>query len=276
MKQRPEQQQRTRVRKKPLKVGSFMSSPVISARPETSLLDAVDEMIKYGIGTIVIVDGERVVGVITEREILHHLVVDKTIPNKQVKYLLTQKFAKVTPETSILDAARIMISKKARLLVFQKDKRTGVDQLVGIITASDLVRAFLKADSRKNPSIERAMTNKIFTLSPESTILAAVKMMVKKRIGSVVVTTNGPPYAIFTERDLLNRVLARKHTDTEERVGDYCTYPIVTAKVGITAKRAAKIMLSRKIKRLPLTTKDKRIVAMLTARDLVEAFQRGR
>ncbi|MEP0824055.1 MAG: CBS domain-containing protein [Nitrososphaera sp.] len=276
MKPRPGQQQKRKARKKSLKVGSFMSSPVISSGPETNLLDAVDAMIKNGIGTIAIVDGERVVGVITEREILHHLVLNKTVSNKQTKYLLTKKFAKVTPETSILDAARIMISKKARLLVFQKDKRTGADQLVGIITASDIVRAFLKAGHKRNPSLEKVMTNKIFTISPESSILAAVKLMVKKRIGSVVLTTNGPPYAIFTERDLLNRVLAGQRIDIEERVGDYCTYPIVTAKVGITAKRAAKMMLSRKIKRLPLTTKGNKIVAMVTARDLVEAFQRSR
>jgi CBS domain-containing protein len=45
--------------------------------------------------------------------------------------------------------------------------------------------------------------------------------------------------------------------------------------MGIGAKDAAKIMFSHKIKRLPLTKRDQ-VVAMVTARDLVEAFQRGR
>jgi CBS domain-containing protein len=116
------------------------------------------------------------------------------------------------------------------------------------------------------------MTNKIFILRPDNTILAAAKMMIKKRIGSVVVSTNGSPYAIFTERDLLNKVLGEQ-VDIEERSGAYCTYPVVTANVGIGAKDAAKIMFSRRIKRLPLTKGDE-IVAMVTARDLVEAFQR--
>lgn len=254
-----------------LKVGDFMSSPVVAVRPDTNFVDAVQMMILKRIGNLAVVEGEKVAGIITERELLQHLVLNKTVPNKQVKYVLTQKFTKISPETSILEAAKTMISKKARLLVFRKDRRTGADQLAGIITASDIVRAFLQTD--RNPSIESAMTNRIFTLKPGSTILAAAKMMFKKGIGSVVVTANGSPYAIFTERDLLNRVLG-EHVDIEDKVGAYCTHRVVTARLGIGAKDAAKIMFEHKIKRLPLT-KGGKVMAMVTARDLVEAFQRG-
>lgn len=253
------------------KVGNFMSSPVVTVGPETSFVDAVQMMILRGIGNLAVIRDERVLGVITERELLQHLVLNKTLPNKQVKYLLGQQFARVTPETSILEAAKTMITKKARLLVFQKERLTASDHLVGIITASDIVRAFVKTD--RNPSIESSMANKIYTVRPDSTILGAAKTMLKKGIGSVVVTQNGSPYGIFTERDLLNRVLAEQ-VDIEDKVGAFSTSPVVSSKVGIRGKFAAKLMLSHKIKRLPLT-KEGRVVAMVTARDLVEAFQRG-
>jgi CBS domain-containing protein len=254
-----------------MKVGDFMSSPVVTVRPDTNFVDAVQMMILKGIGNLAVVEGEKVDGIITERELLQHLVLNKAVPNKQVKYVLTQKFTKITPETSILEAAKTTISKKARLLVFRKDRRTGADQLAGIITASDVVRAFLQTG--RNPSIEGAMTNRVFTVRPDNTILVAAKMMLKRGIGSVVVTANGSPYGIFTERDLLNRVLG-EHVDIEDRVGAYCTHPVVTARLGIGAKDAGKMMFAHKIKRLPLANGDK-IVAMVTARDLVEAFQRG-
>lgn len=254
-----------------MKVGDFMSSPVVAVQPDTNFVDAVQMMIAKGIGNLAVVEGEKVFGIITERELLQHLALNKNVPNKLVKYVLTQKFTKVTPDTSILEAAKTMITKKVRLLVFEKVKQTGVDQLVGIITASDLVRAFLQTD--KNPSIKRAMTNRIFTVRPDSTILGATKVMLKKGIGSVVISANGSPYTIFTERDLLNKVLG-EHVDIEDKVGAYCTLPIVSTEIGIGAKDAAKIMSSHKIKRLPLT-KGGKIVAMVTARDLVEAFQRG-
>jgi len=254
-----------------LTVSEFMSSPVVTIHSKATFVEAVQNMALNGIGNLVVADGKKVAGVITERELLHHLVLNKSIPNKQVKYFLKEKFIKLDPGTSILSAAKSMIEKKERLLVFHKAS-TGVPQLVGIITASDIVRGFLETD--RNPGLEGAMTNKIFTLKPGNTILAASKMMLRRGIGSVLVTSNGSPYSIFTERDLLNRVLGHD-VDIEEKIGPYSTRPVVTAPYGIRASDAAKLMFANKIKRLPLT-EDGRIKAMVTARDLVEAFQRGR
>jgi len=255
-----------------LKAGDFMSSPVVTANPGMHLVDAIQIMLLKSIGNLVVADGEKVVGILTERELLQYLALNITLPNKELKYVLTQKFTRITPETDISNAAKTMISKKGRLLVFQKDKVIGAEQLVGILTASDIVRAYLKTS--RNPSIEGTMTNKIFSISPDSTILAAIKLMLKKGIGSVVVSVDSKSYAIFTERDLLYKVLG-KDILPQEKVGSYCTYPVMTAKLGIGAKDAGKLMIKHKIKRLPLV-QDEKIVAMVTARDLVEAYQRGR
>ncbi len=196
-----------RTEEKQLRVANFMSSPVVSVSSETNFTDAIWLMVDKRIGNIVVVDDEKVSGIITEREILQYLVLNKTIPNKQVKYIFTRNFARVEPDTNVLDAARTMIRRKTRLLVFQKHEITKVDRLVGIITASDLLRGFL--ETYRNPKIEYAMTNKIITVHPNNTILNAAKLMFKKRIGSVIVTADGSPYGIFTERDLLNKVIGQ-------------------------------------------------------------------
>jgi CBS domain-containing protein len=256
--------------KKKLKVDKFMSSPVVTAQPDTHIGDALQIMLLRAVGNLVVVDGEKIVGILTERELLQYLALNKGMPNKELRYVLTQKFTKVTPDTDITEAAKIMISKKARLLVFQKDK-LGSDHLVGIITASDILRAFLKTS--RNPSIEDTMTNKVFAVTPDSTVLSAVKLMIKKGIGSVVVGVDSQPRAIFTERDVLNKVVG-EHADIEERVGAFCSYPVLTGKLGISAKEAGKLMIKHKIKRLPLV-RGGEIVAVVTARDLVEAYQRG-
>lgn len=259
---------------KQVRVADFMSSPVISVSAETKFVRAIQLMVSNQIGNVVVIDKEKVSGIITEREILQYLVLNKAIPNKQVKYILTRNFTKVEPDTSVLEAAQIMIRRKTRLLVFRNHKLTkGVaDRLVGIITASDLVRAFLETD--RNPQLEAAMTNKIVTVHPNNTILSAAKLMFKKRIGSIIVTADGRPNGILTERDLLNKVIGQD-VDIDEKVGQYCSAPVISAKVGIGANEAARLMFAHKIKRLPLTKGD-RIVAMVTARDLVEVFQSGR
>lgn len=260
--------------KKQLRVADFMSSPVVSVSAETKFAKAVQLMVGKRIGNVVVINNATVSGIITEREILQYLVLNKTIPNKQVKYVLARNFTRLEPENSVLESARTMIRRKTRLLVFKKHKaaKGTADHLIGIITASDLVRAFLETD--RNPQLKSAMTNKVITIHPNNTILNAAKLMFKKRIGSVIVTAEERPFGIFTERDLLNKVIGQG-VDIEEMVGQYCSIPVITTKFGVGANEAARLMFAHKIKRLPLMKED-RVVAMVTARDLVEAFQSGR
>ena len=247
-----------------LKVGDYMTLNPVTAQSEVTFPNAVSIMASKGIGNLIVTENGKPAGLLTEREILQYLVLNREIPDKPVKDVITRSFARITPDTSILDASKTMIAKKTRLLVFDDDK------LVGIITASDLVRAFRKTG--RNPSLESIMTMKIFKVPHNDTIFGAVKLIHEKRIGGVIVTKNETSYGIFTERDLLTKVLTR-HIDLEEKVGDYCSSPLITTLIGIRANDAAGIMSANNIKRLPIM-KEGKLVAMVTARDLVEAFQK--
>jgi predicted transcriptional regulator len=245
-----------------LRVGDFMTSEPISVEDNVLFPAAVSVMTNNGIGNLVITQNNEPSGLLTEREILSYLVRKSEIPSDPMKDVLTQSFTKIPPVTPILDAAKMMIERKKRLLVFDNEK------LVGIITASDILRGFRKTGI--NPSLDKVMSKKIYQCDYNDSIFKAIKFMYAKRIGSVVITKNKIPYGIFTERDLLVNVLTKKIEFTE-RVGDYCTSPLVTTKIGIRGNNAARLMASRKIKRLILTEKDK-MTGIVTARDIVEAF----
>src|SRR5215208_1468139 len=155
-----------------------------------------------------------------------------------------------------------------RLLVFDNNNNI----LAGIITAPDIVTAFRKIDS--NPPIEDVMSNKIYGVEYDNSILKAVKTLYTRRIGSVIVTKDEKTYGIFTERDLLTKVLSTRGIELDEKVVDYSSRPLITAQHGIRANEAANIMFINNMKRLPLT-EDGKIVSIITARDLVEAFQKN-
>jgi CBS domain-containing protein len=251
-------------------VQDYMTSTPITVPPDIYTTAAITIMADKGIGNLVVEDLAGPVGILTEREIIQYLSLNRQISNLPLKDILPyQSFSSVSPDTTIFDAANTMISMKARLLVFDNN-----DRLVGIITASDMVRAFTKTS--KNPSLEHTMNKKIFDVQFNDTILGAIKLMDTESIGSVIVNDKNSynkrmrPYGIFTERDLLTKILL-KNIDLDAKVGDYSSTPLITAPIGIRANDAAKIMASNNIKRLPLT-KEGRPVAMVTARDLVEAF----
>lgn len=250
-----------------LKVADYMTTNLITIQPDAMFPEATNIMASKGIGSLIVIKNNDAIGILSEREILEDLLLNLEIQNKHIQYVKMQPFIRITPNDTIYAAAKSMISNKMRLLVFDNN-----NILAGIITASDIVRAFRKTDS--NPLIEDVMSNKIYNVGYDNSILKAVKILYKRRIGSVIVTKDEKPYGIFTERDLLTKVLSTRSIELDEKVGDYSSRPLITAQHGIRANEAANIMFINNMKRLPLT-EDGKIVSIITARDLVEAFQKN-
>jgi CBS domain-containing protein len=232
-----------------LKVGEYMTPNPITVLSDITFADAATMMANKRIGNLVVIENEKAVGILTEREIIQYLSQWLKIPNRLLEYVRVQPFEAVKPDTTILEAARTMISKKSRLLVFDNDS----NNLVGIITASDIIKAFRTTDI--NPALEGVMTRNVFNLEYNRAIISAIRMMQHRRIGSIIILTNNDinrsPYGIFTERDLLTKILSRG-IDLYEKVGDYCSTPLVTTQIGIRAIEAANLMYLNNMKRLVL------------------------
>ena len=245
-----------------LRVADYMSPKPLIVKDDFSFVDAVQIMADKGIGNLVVEKHRKPIGILTERQILEHLSIHKKIMDVKLSDIKISPFEMVSPNTRVIDAAQLMIKKKTRLLVFD------AKHLVGIITATDMVRAFRRTAA--NPDLSKVQSTSLYAVNYDDTILAASKMMHKKRIGSVIILKNKKPYGIFTERDLLVNVLANE-VETHNPVGGYCTTPLVKSAAGIKGRDASKIMSKHKIKRLVLT-KTGKFYAIVTARDIVEAF----
>ena len=246
-----------------LLVGNYMSEYPTSVKPDIPFVTVVDFMAESKFSTLIVMEEEKPmpIGVFTERGIIKHVVSGKTM-DQSIKQELIQPFVSVTPDNTIIEAARLMISKKSRVLVF-----ADTDKLIGTITASDMIRAFSETD--KTPSLEKVISKTVYHCPFDTTILDAVKFLDEKNIGSILVTRDSL-YGIFTQRDLV-KVLAKRE-NLQHNVGDYSSFPLVTAKKDILANEAAKIMSTKNIKRLGLTENNS-VVGIVTARDIVDAYQ---
>jgi CBS domain-containing protein len=245
-----------------LKVADYMSPKPFVVKDDFNFADAIQIMADKEIGNLVVEKHYKPIGILTERQILEHLSMHKKITDVKLRDINISPFDVIDLDTRVIDAAQLMIKKKTRLLVFD------AKHLVGIITATDMIRAFRRTAA--NPDLTKTMSTNLYIVNYDDTIFTASKLMHKKRIGSVIVLKNGKPYGIFTERDLLINVLSCD-IETHNPVGGYCTTPLVTSGVGIKGGDASRVMSKNKIKRLVLT-KSKKIHAIVTARDIVEAF----
>jgi CBS domain-containing protein len=246
------------------KVDDIMSRRVITTTPETTMIQAAKIMGEKHIGSLVVIKFKTPVAIVTERDLLSkvlacNLDLKKTLVGQVMSYPLI----KICPPFEIREAARTMINKKGRLVVFVCGK------LAGIVTASDLIREMPDAPET-SLVVDDFMTKEIVSVNEDETVLSVAGIMGKKRVGSVIVTRDGKPGGIFTERDLLSTFIVHgRPLDTP--VGEACSSPLKTAPSGISIHKAAKIMAARHIRRLPIMKK-KQLAGIITARDLVEAY----
>jgi CBS domain-containing protein len=116
-------------------VRDVMSRDIRVVRPDTSIKEVVATMNKFGIGSIIIVQGDRPVGIITERDILRRLVEPCLAPETlTARQIMTSPLLTISETASIEEAAKLMARKHVkRFPVLNGGK------LVGIITYTDIV-----------------------------------------------------------------------------------------------------------------------------------------
>lgn len=245
-------------------VEDIMSKDVATVGPDATMAEAAKTMGERHIGSLVVMVEKKLSGIVTERDLLSKILALGKDPAKvKVKEVMSSPVISVKPNLTIKEAARTMIEKKGRLVVLTNGR------VVGVITAADLIKS-LPEGPETELKVDKAMTKHITGVDETTSVAEAAKMMGDQRIGSVIVNRKGKPFGIFTERDLLTMFLA-KDKSLQSKVGDAVSHPLITIPTGTSVHKTAAIMSARHIRRLPVVEKDK-IVGIVTARDLVEAY----
>jgi CBS domain-containing protein len=261
------------------KIDDIMTREVVTTTPESTLDEAAKIMGEKHIGSLIVLKYDTPVGIITERDLLSEvsasgidlekdwLLGTTSIKEEKVEKFMSYPLTTICLSARIKEAAQTMIEKKIRrLAVFECGK------LVGIVTASDLIRRLPEIPETMHVwfEVDYFMTKQVITADEKTSVDSVAKVMGEKRIGSVIITSQGEPIGIFTERDLLTKFLAKDKSLMME-VGESCSSPLITAPLGISVHDAAVIMTSKQIRRLPIT-RERKLVGIITARDLVEAY----
>lgn len=116
-------------------VRDVMSKDVRVVRLDTTVKEVVATMNKFDIGSIIVVQGDRPVGIITERDILRRLVEPCLAPETlTAKHVMSSPVQTINENASIEEAAKLMVKKRVKRLPVVNDGK-----LVGIVTFTDIV-----------------------------------------------------------------------------------------------------------------------------------------
>lgn len=111
----------------------------------------------------------------------------------------------------------------------------------------------------------------IVTVAPGDTVLEAARLMNARGIGSVLVLEGGAPAGIFTERDVLRRVVAEQRDPAATPVRDVMTTSLITCRPDSSLAECAAVMTARRIRHLPVVGPDG-LCGLITSGDVL-AFQ---
>ncbi len=94
--------------------------------------------------------------------------------------------------------------------------------------------------------------SEVVSMVAAESVLNVARLMNERSIGGVIVTDQGKMVGIFTERDILRRVVAEQRDPAETRIRDVMTTPVVTCRPEATLDQCMGMMTDKRIRHIPV------------------------
>jgi diguanylate cyclase (GGDEF)-like protein len=231
----------------------------------SSMSYAIEVMEQNHCGVVVALDGEKPVGVLTERDLLHHINSDLS-EHTRLNSLYTDSVITVNHNRSIEYGLHVLIDNNIRrLIVVDSDQN-----FVGIVTQESLVNYLDEDTFRVNIKVSNLIGTHVgvITLSQEHTIKEAVDEMNRHNIGAVVIVDEAQePIGIFTERDIVS--VLSENVDPNISITEVMTKSVISVDVNDNLNDVVALMDMKHIRRV-LVKDGEKMVSIVGTRDIVQ------
>ncbi|RJG26011.1 CBS domain-containing protein [Paenibacillus thiaminolyticus] len=114
-------------------IQKIMTDSVVTCTAQDNIYEAAVKMKQHDTGFIPIVDGERLIGVVTDRDLVIRAMAEKHPGSTSIRDVMTEEIISVGPEATIDETAELMADHQVRRLPVVQDGK-----LVGIVSLGDL------------------------------------------------------------------------------------------------------------------------------------------
>ena len=116
-----------------MEISAIMTTDLATVGPEYNVADVARVMDARGIGSVIVLEDDRVLGILTERDILKVIGAGEDPKNVAAHEALSDDLITIRPEASVEEAAREMVNAKVRHLPVISD-----EGLIGMVSMRDL------------------------------------------------------------------------------------------------------------------------------------------
>ena len=262
----------------------LFSSKVITVNKDSSVFEALQKMQFNSIKRVVITEGNKPLGIITERDINKFLKEDKTlrmINEIPVKHVMEKNIVLITDdlENDFYQCASKMENLKIGSIILT-DKN---GDLSGIVSRTDLVKAYANLFGGKY-LVKEFMSTKIITCRKSDSLKLALSLIDQNKISRlVVIDKNGEVVGLISTNLLLsnsdfftkNISKSRDYlypSNNDVNVSDLLDTNLVTINENEDLAKAANLMIKYKISGIPVLDSTGKLVGLVSKTDIVKAF----
>lgn len=280
-----------------MSVADIMSSPVYVINADEPVSHARKLMLKHRISTLLVLNEDKMAGIITKSDIINRLAQAEPIwrrrPIDQIptKLLMTESVITIYPEASISQASTLMLENRVHNIPVVKNK------IVGIVTRTDLVRYVAEKTEEIKTKVSKLMTEDVVSVHRHHTINHVIDEMNRNEIERVLVKDDaGKSVGIISRKNLAlnlltdnegglstkNIKMARKSSPGGQKTyryvkevaltaEDIMVSPLISIEVNENVSTAAKKMIEERVTALPVSDGED-IVGILTRTDVMKAI----
>ena len=246
--------------------------PIVSVRPQDSLLHVVKVMQSDYVPKLVVTDEtEHALGILTQKDIIASLdkLRDRLLADVFVSEVMRKEFLSVESGIDPIEAARLIVETKSPMIVVvSEDKRA-----IGMILKSDLV-SYYGSTVKGVHKVEDVMTRDPVSVDESTPIKDAVEILKLKGLGRVIVTDKGGKViGMLTTADVIPLIPFLSHSKCVDiPVKEFMNTSINVANPDEDLGFVAKTMIQRRLKSFIVLDNNGKPVGIVTSSDIVKAL----
>jgi signal-transduction protein with cAMP-binding, CBS, and nucleotidyltransferase domain len=249
-------------------VKEIMTTQLTSARITETISRVVEIMVSADVGRVIITDADVPVGIFTEKDVLKR-VANKGIDLQQttIREVMTAPIQAVAEETHILDALGRMYQGNFRHLLVRGRRGT----IVGIVSMRRILKIAVELGQglSETRTVGEIMSGQVLSVDEGSSIAESTNLMMKNNSSAVVVTEEQRPKGIFTERDLLKRVINKVPDITKTPVREVMTAPLISIVRTTHIGEVLAEMYRRDIRNMPIKGDNEDLLGIVSMPDVL-------
>ena len=272
--------------------------------PHRPIRDAAMIMNQSGVGSLAVIDDDRLVGIVTDRDLVRRALAQDLAATAAVEKVMSSPVVTIDADADLHSAFKLFRAHAVRRLAVVDG-----DEFVGMITVDDLLvdlsadlselarpiaaEVFMPAEwpDQSQPSTESDaaatvtdetsypdpsdpvrlyFSDELIRIGPDATLHQIAQRLAAEGVGALVVVHGDRVLGVISERDVIRAVAAGKDLDSIT-AADVDARDVVTCTPDTTVRAAAVLMMEHYVRHLLVEDRNGP-VGMVSARDLLGAY----